>query len=273
MSDSKEKSIHCLQKNIATLSAVFVGILFYCAVLPVQSQAVDLHQVLMPPSADNWFGTDVMGRDMWGRTVKGLLLSIQIGGGSALLSGFIALFLTIIAGLNQRCEWGVSLIIDMFMAIPHLLLLIIMTLALGGGMNGVIWAVALTHWPKLTRLLVEEQRGLLKCQFVQLAGQFGRPKWFILWHHVLPFFLPHCLIGILLMIPHALIHVSGLTFLGFGLEPTTPSIGILLSEASRYMLSGNWWLAVFPGLVLLVVLLLLSVIGQACVRLSQIKGY
>ena len=273
MSEPKQKSISRLRRNIASLTAVFIGILFYCAILPVQSQAVDLHQVLMPPSVDNWFGTDVMGRDMWGRTVKGLLLSIQIGVGSALLSGLIALLLTVIAGLNRRCEWGVSLIVDTFMAIPHLLLLIIMTLALGGGMNGVIWAVALTHWPKLTRLLVEEQRGLLMCQFVLLAGQFDRPKWSIIWHHVFPFLLPHCLIGILLMIPHALIHVSGLTFLGFGLEPTTPSIGILLSEASRYMLSGNWWLAVFPGLVLLAVLLLLSAMGQACVRLSQIKGY
>lgn len=273
MSNPKEKSIHRLQQNITILTVIFIGILFYCSVLPVQSQAIDLHQVLMAPSVDNWFGTDAMGRDMWGRTAKGLLLSIQIGGGSALLSGFIALVLTIVAGLNQRCEWGVSLVVDMFMAIPHLLLLIIMTLALGGGMSGVIWAVALTHWPKLTRLLVEEQRGLLMCQFVQLAGQFGRPKWSILWHHVLPFLSPHCLIGVLLMIPHALIHVSGLTFLGFGLEPTTPSIGILLSDASRYMLSGNWWLAVFPGLVLLAVLLLLSSIGQASVRVTQIRGY
>ncbi|WEM41189.1 ABC transporter permease [Photobacterium sp. DA100] len=273
MSEINRQALKQQTLIIVQLTAVFVFFIVYCIFYPTQGQGIDLQLVLQPPTWSHWFGTDVMGRDMWGRTLKGLLLSLQIGGGAAVLSGLIAMFLTVIAGLNRRCEWGVALLVDMFMAIPHLLLLIILTLALGGSMSGVIWAVALTHWPKLTRLLVEEQRGLLMCQFVQLAGQFGRPKWTVLWHHVLPFILPHCLIGILLMIPHALVHVSGLTFLGFGLEPTTPSIGILLSEASRYMLSGNWWLALFPGVVLLVVLLWLSAIGQACVRFAKIKGY
>lgn len=273
MFDSQRAEIAQLQRAIAGLGIILAAILLACLAYSAQGQGIALDLVFEPPSFEYWFGTDVMGRDMWARTLSGLLLSLQIGGGAALLSGLIAMALTVLAGLDKRGEWVVALLVDIFMAIPHLLLLIIMTLALGGGMNGVIWAVALTHWPKLTRLLVEEQRGLMRCQFVQLARQFGRPKWYIQWHHVLPFLLPHCLIGILLMMPHALVHVSGLTFLGFGLEPTTPSIGILLSEASRYMLSGNWWLAVFPGLVLLLVLLLLSAIGQSCVRLFQVRGY
>lgn len=273
MSETKNQAVAKQKKFIVLVAMVFLFIVVYCLLVATDQQPIALQQTFIAPNIDYWFGTDALGRDLWQRTISGLLLSLKIGIGSALLSGLIAIVLTIGSGLNRTCEWSVSLIVDMFSAIPHLLLLMVMTLAFGGGMFGVIWAVALSHWPKLTRLLIEEQHGLIRCQFVVLSSQLGRAKWSVLYHHVLPFLLPHSLIGILLMIPHTLIHVASLTFLGFGLEPSQPSIGILLSEASRYMLSGHWWMAVFPGLVLLVVLLLLSMLGRAFVRIYQIRGY
>ncbi|WP_413112510.1 ABC transporter permease [Thaumasiovibrio sp. DFM-14] len=254
-------------------SSAFMAIVLFAIFYPDHGMGIAFDRQFQSPTWQNWFGTDNLGRDVFSRTMAGLLLSLKIGGLASLFSGALAIIFTLFSSLNRYTQWMVALLVDMFMAIPHLLLLIIMTLAFGGGALGVIMAVALSHWPKLTRLLCEEVRSLMQCQFVQLSAQFGQPRLKILCSHIVPFVLPHCFIGVLLMIPHALIHVAGLTFLGFGLEPTSPSIGVLLAEASRYMLSGHWWLALFPGLTLLVVLLLLAVIGQQVVAHLQRRGY
>src|SRR5690606_8552954 len=94
---------------------------------------------------------------------------------------------------------------------------------------------------------------------------------FILVIHIMPHLLPQMLVGFLLMFPHAILHEAAMTFLGFGLEPSRPAIGVMLSEATRFISAGRWWLAVFPGLALLIMVLCFDTIGNGLRRLISPK--
>lgn len=224
---------------------------------------------LLPPTIAHPFGTDPMGRDMLARTLHGLALSLQVGFLAAGLSTLIALMIAAVAGTGR---WGNALasgLIDVMLAMPHLLLLLMICFALGGGTRAVIIAVALSHWPRLARVLRAELLQAMAAPWVEASRAFGRSRLFILRHHILPHLLPQMLIGFLLMFPHAILHEAGLTFLGFGLEPSRPAIGVMLSEAMRHLGAGRWWLALFPGAALLALVLCFELLGGGLRRLTD----
>jgi peptide/nickel transport system permease protein len=215
------------------------------------------------PSLLHPFGTDLLGRDVFARTVKGLTLSLGIGFAAATISALLALALALAAATGgRRVDAAVGFLVDMGLALPHLLLLILISFALGGGRGAVVIAVALTHWPRLARILRAEIGQVLGSDYVRLSRRFGRSEAFVARHHLLPHLLPQLLVGALLLLPHAILHEAGLTFLGFGLEPSTPAIGVMLAEAMRSLTAGLWWLGVFPGLALLLVVLALDGAGS-----------
>jgi len=210
---------------------------------------------LAPPSVSHWLGTDALGRELWARTLAGLRLSFWVGISAALLGTAIALTLASIATLSSKLDALVSLLIDTLLSVPHLILLLLIAFALGGGTQAVIIAVALTHWPSLARVLRAELLTLRHAPYVRISRSLGKSRGFILLHHLLPHVLPHCLVGALLLFPHAILHEAALTFLGVGLDPNQPAIGVLLADAMRYITAGYWWLGVFPGLGLLLLVL------------------
>ncbi|MDR3434988.1 ABC transporter permease [Telmatospirillum sp.] len=210
----------------------------------------------LPPSWDFPFGTDPLGRDMAIRTLKGLALSLRVGVIASFASSLIALVLALAAAtLGSTVDHMVGVLVDTFFAVPHLVLLILVSFALGGGTSGVIVAVAVSHWPRITRVLRAEILQVLSSDYVRVAHGFGRSPFKIAVEHLVPHLIPQVLVGFLLLFPHAILHEAGLTFLGFGIEPNRPAVGILLAESMRYLTAGYWWLAVFPGLSLLLMVL------------------
>ena len=148
------------------------------------------------------------------------------------------------------------------MGIPHLILLILISFMLGRGAFGVTVAVAVTHWTSLTRLVRAEVLQVRSTQYVQAAYKMGKSKFEVAKKHIIPHVLPVYLIGVILLFPHAIMHEASITFLGFGLPAEVPAIGVILSEAMKHIATGKWWLALFPGLMLLSVVLLFDVIGE-----------
>jgi peptide/nickel transport system permease protein len=210
----------------------------------------------LAPSLDHLFGTDALGRDMFARTVKGLALSVWIGLIASCTSTVISLLLALAAvTLGRLADAIVGILVDMCMGLPHLVLLVLICFALGGGTDAVIIAVALTHWPRLTRILRAEILQVLTSDYIAASRHFGKSWGFIAHRHLIPHVVPQLLVGFLLLFPHAILHEAGLTFLGFGLEPSKPAIGVLLSESMRYLTAGYWWLGLFPGLALVIVVL------------------
>ncbi len=234
------------------------------------AQQVDFAKKNLPPGVGGIFGTDWMGRDMFFRTVSGLSLSIRLGLVTALLSAFLALVLALLASLGGGWfDLLVCGLINLVMGIPHMLLLILISYGLGKGFRGVAVGIALTHWASLARLLRAEILQLRKSPYVLISEKLGKKPWWIAWYHIVPQVSRQFVTGLILLFPHAILHEASVTFLGFGLSSERPAIGIILSESMSYLITGKWWLALFPGSALVLVTLEFQAIGQSLGRLMD----
>jgi peptide/nickel transport system permease protein len=255
-------------RSRAWLACLFCGGFFLALVvtadlLGTSGLDIDFHHRKLAPSLAYPFGTDWLGRDMLVRTVHGLCRSLSIGLLAAGCSSVISVCIGIMAAtMGRRVDSFLSLLIDIVMATPHLVLLILVSFACGGGARGVIIAVAVSHWPRLARILRAEILQLRTSEFINISRKLGKTPGWIALHHMLPHLIPQFMIGLILMFPHAILHAAGLTFLGFGLTPHNPSIGILLSESMRHLSTGYWWLAILPGLSLVFTVKLFDILGN-----------
>ncbi|MBU4262570.1 MAG: ABC transporter permease [Proteobacteria bacterium] len=256
-------------RRTRTLAAIGICLVFFAVIFIAawlygdQGQVTALKLRKLPPSWERPFGTDWLGRDMLARTLKGIRISLGVGLTAATCSACIALLLGLAAALLGRTvDRLVTWLADAAMATPHLVLLILLSFACGGGAKGVIIAVAASHWPALTRIIRAEVLQLRSADYVKLAPQLGKGPYWIARRHLLPHVAPQFLVGLLLLFPHAILHAAGLTFLGFGMPPHMPAIGVLLAESMRYLSMGLWWLAVAPGFILIVSVLAFDVLGN-----------
>lgn len=214
------------------------------------------------PSLEHIFGTDWMGRDMFQRTIAGLGLSLMVGFIASAVSTCISIILGLFSSFNKFADETVAGIIDLFGSIPHILLIILVSIMFGGGVWGVVMGVGLTHWTPLARVLRSEVKEIRTKEYIHLAENLGKSKVWIALKHILPLIISQIIVGVILMFPHAIMHEAAITFLGFGLSPHEPAIGVILSESMNYLSSGYWWLAFYPGLSLLIVVLLFDFIGE-----------
>ena len=214
------------------------------------------------PSLEHIFGTDWMGRDMFQRTIAGLGLSIMVGFIASAVSTIISIILGLFSSFNKIADECVAGIIDLFGSIPHILLIILVSIMFGGGVFGVIMGVGLTHWTPLARVLRSEVKEIKTKEYIHLAENLGKSKIWVATKHILPLIISQIIVGVILMFPHAIMHEAAITFLGFGLPPHEPAIGVILAESMHYLSSGYWWLAFYPGMSLLIVVLLFDFIGE-----------
>lgn len=253
------------------LSLLFLmGVCIAGSLCTEAAKVTDFSRKNVMPGWPYLFGTDWLGRDMLVRTLKGMSLSIFIGIVSAGISAVIALLLGISSAVfGKKVDSVITWLIDLIMGIPHILLLILISVAVGKGVKGVVIGVALTHWPSLARLIRTEVLQLKESPYIQIAEKLGKSKWYIAKTHILPQLLPQFIVGLVLIFPHAILHESSVTFLGFGLSSDQPAIGIILSEAMKYLVTGKWWLAVFPGLFLVATVILFYVLGEGIRKLMD----
>ncbi|MEZ2875646.1 ABC transporter permease [Pseudomonas lundensis] len=229
--------------------------------------SMDLLARRQAPSTQFWFGTDSLGRDLWSRCFQGMTTSLHIGLVAAFSSGVLAMLAASLCAVNKTLDFLIRGLIDSLLSLPHLLLLVLICFTLGGGKHGVILAVALTHWPRLALILRGELLRIRESDFVMLSHRLGNSSFYRWRHHLLPLLLPQWIVGTLLMFPHAVLHSAALSFLGFGLAPHDPSLGLLLADALRYLSSGAWWLAFFPGLILVSLVLVFDQFARALQQL------
>jgi len=249
---------------LIVLASILLGTVFFLGTFSSEDKiATNLALRNLAPSWEHPFGTDWLGRDMFIRTMKGLTLSIQIGLLAASASALISLLLGLAAAtLGKWVDEIIAWLIDLFLSLPHLVTLLLISFTLGGGLKGVVIGVALTHWPTLTRVIRAEVLQLRSADFVQISRKLGKSRWWIATQHILPHIIPQVFVGLILLFPHAILHEASITFLGFGLSPHQPAIGIILSESMRYLSVGMWWLAFFPGLSLLIIIRAFDVLGE-----------
>lgn len=267
--ESKKKSykLNRRQRTILTivLSAIFLIAIILGGIFIDEGRiATNLTERNLSPSFAHLFGTDWLGRDMFARTIMGLAVSIGVGLLGAIGSALIALILGMTAAtMGTVADRIITWLIDLFLSVPHLVTLILIAFMLGGGFKGIVIGLMLTHWPSLARVIRAEVMQIRSAEYVQASLQFGKSRWWIAVHHILPHLIPQVLIGFMLLFPHVILHEAAITFLGLGLSPHKPAIGIILSESMKYLSSGMWWLAFFPGLSLLLVVRTFETIGES----------
>lgn len=240
----RQETVGFLVLAVSLLAAVTLAGIF----LKDAAMETDFGSKNLAPSMSHFFGTDWMGRDMFARTLAGLSLSIRIGLLTACVSAGIALLMgTGAAVLGRRADACISWWIDLMMGIPHILLVILISLACGKGFLGVAAGVSFSHWPSLSRVIRGEVLQLRQAPYVLAAGKLGAGKFQVAGRHMLPHVLPQFLTGLILLFPHAILHESSVTFLGFGLSAEQPAIGVILSESMQYLTTGNGGWPYFQG--------------------------
>jgi peptide/nickel transport system permease protein len=252
-----------------SVALLFGGVLAGAALLPSEGPGVNHLTRNLPPSASHLLGTDSLGRDMAQRTLVALATSLQVGLFAAALSTLVAVVLSLAATAHRSLDRVVGVITEMALGLPHFVLIIMVAYAAGGGLRGVILGVGLTHWPRLARLLRHEAQSVAASEYVRVSRALGRGPWWIARHHLAPHLLPQVIAGFVLIFPHAILHEAGLSFIGLGLPPHLPSIGVILAESLRAILAGQWWLALFPGLALMLVALAFERFGETLRRAAD----
>lgn len=116
-------------------------------------------------------------------------------------------------------------------------------------------------------MLRAEIKKIKATDYIKLSQKLGKSKWFVATRHIFVLIIPQIIVGVILMFPHAIMHEAAISFLGFGLPPHQPAIGIILSESMKYLTAGDWWLAFFPGLLLLLIVLIFDLIGDSVNKL------
>ena len=248
---------------IALASAYLLVVLIAGLLMDPELYGVHYENKLLAPSLAHPFGTDFMGRDMFWRSIKGLSNSILIGLAASAVSSVIALVFGVVAAVaGGAVDRMINWLVDCCMGLPHLVLLMLISYMMGRGGFGVAFAVAVTHWTELTRLVRAEVLQVKNTQYVKAALKMGHSKFRVAKDHIIPHVMPVYLTGLILLFPHAIMHEASLTFLGFGFSASTPAIGGILSEAMKHIVTGKWWLCLFPGLILLIAVMLFDVIGE-----------
>ncbi|MDO4268738.1 MAG: ABC transporter permease [Eubacteriales bacterium] len=250
---------------LTCLLFVLLVVIYACGLL-ISEDAVtgSFLNAKQPPSPAHPFGTDALGRDLFLRTLKGLSVSMTVGAAASAISAVIAVLVGIASSMgSKRADALINWIIDLVMSVPHTVLIILISFALGRGLKGLLIGIAATHWCSLARLIRGEVLQLRSQQYVAVSRKLGKSSGWILTRHLLPHLAPQLLIGLVLMFPHAILHEASISFLGFGLPPEQSAIGIILSESMRYLSTGMWWSAVLPGLTLVLIVLLVDKLGES----------
>lgn len=212
-----------------TLSVLIIGLILILSFsLNEQGLAPNAGLKNLSPSSSYLFGTDSMGRDMLVRTVRGLRFSLFVGIIGSVIGVLIALTLGISAAIgNKIVDKPILWTVDMFIGMPHLIFMILISFVAGKGARGVIIATAITHWPALARVIRNEVYNIKNMDYIKLSKNMGKSRWYIVANHILPVIFPQIFIRFILLFPHVILHEASMTFLGFGLSAQQPSIGII----------------------------------------------
>ncbi|MEL6452157.1 MAG: ABC transporter permease [Pseudomonadota bacterium] len=244
------------------LAALIVCALFGPALVPYDPLASS-DRVLQPPGPGHWFGTDHLGRDVFSRVIVATRLDMLISVGAVALSFIAGSILGCVAGYwGGWCDAVISRGLDMIMAFPLFVLAMGIVAALGNTVENVIYATAVINTPFYARVVRAEVNIRRDAGFVQAAKLAGNSDLRVVALHIFPNALPPMMVQVSLNMGWAVLNAAGLSFIGLGVRPPTPEWGIMVAEGANYIISGEWWLAVFPGLWLMLAVFTFNLLGD-----------
>ncbi|MCV6585287.1 MAG: ABC transporter permease [Marinibacterium sp.] len=256
------------------LLALVICALFAPWLAPMDPDRQNLLGRLKPPGFESRgavfvLGSDELGRDVLSRLIYGARVSLSVAALSVLLSGVVGVLVGMAAGyLRGWTETILMRLVDVFLSIPAILLAIITVAVLGPGFINVILVLALTRWPRYARVAYGQTLAIADRPYVTLARSMGAPALRVLAIHILPNIMGPLLVVATLEFGLMVLFEAGLSFLGLGVQPPTASWGSMLSTGRNYIATA-WWIAMFPGMALFVLVLSANLVGD---RLSDRIG-
>ena len=257
-----------MENPVTGLSFVLFALIALCAligpyIVPFDPLASDTSATLQAPSWTHWFGTDQLGRDIFSRVIvatrldfiialTSVVLVFAMGGLAGIASGFFG-------GWTDRIVGRIS---DTIMAFPLFVLAMGIVAALGNTVTNIVIATAIINFPLYVRVARAEANIRRDAGFVQAARLSGNGEFRILLMHILPNIMPIMMVQISLTMGYAILNAAGLSFIGLGVRPPTPEWGIMVAEGAGNIISGEWWIAFFPGLALMIAVFTFNLLGD-----------
>ncbi len=262
-------AIYVVSENPVTgLSFALFVLIALCAligpyIVPYDPLASDTTATLQAPSWKHWFGTDQLGRDIFSRVIVATRLDFIIAIASVALvfalGGFAGIASGFFGGWTDRI---ISRISDTIMAFPLFVLAMGIVAALGNTVTNIVIATAVVNFPLYVRVARAEANIRREAGFVQAARLSGNGEFRILLAHILPNIMPIMMVQISLTMGYAILNAAGLSFIGLGVRPPTPEWGIMVAEGAANIISGEWWIAFFPGLALMIAVFTFNLLGD-----------
>jgi peptide/nickel transport system permease protein len=229
---------------------------------PYDPNAIDVAQVLTPPSPSHPFGTDELGRDVLSRMIYGAGISLEVGFVAVGIAALIGILLGAVAGYyGGWIDMVIMRLVDIMLCFPSFFLILAVIAFLEPSIFNIMAVIGLTSWMGITRLVRAEFLTLKERDFILAERAFGAGSPRIIFSHILPNALAPVLVSATLGIASAVLTESALSFLGIGVQPPTPSWGNILTQGKE-VLGVAWWMSIFPGMAILLTVLGYNLLGE-----------
>jgi peptide/nickel transport system permease protein len=257
-----------LRNKLSLVALCAIVLLVFIAVLapwitPLDPNEPDAYAVLQQPSWAHLLGTDVYGRDELSRIIFAARVDLLV----AFVSTFLALLIGSLIGAISGFRGGwldqiVMRIVDAVMAFPPFVLAMGLTAAIGSSITNLILVIAVTQIPVYLRQIRAEILRERELEYAQAAQTVGNPTWRIVFIHLVPNCFPPLIVQATLAMGFALLTLAALSYIGLGVQPPDPEWGEMVSEGASLMVTGHWWLSLFPGIAILVTVLIFNLVGD-----------
>lgn len=270
----KETFLSIVKNKLALLGLVLLAVIIFFALFgpamtPYSASEQELTNTNQPPSADHWFGTDDLGRDMWARTWQGARVSLTIG----FVAAFIDLALGVIIGgvsgymagrgkAGDKVDNVLMRIVEILYGIPYLLVVILLMVIMEPGIVTIIIALSITGWVGMARIIRGQILQLKSQEYVLAAEKLGTSHPKIISRHLLPNTMGIIIINLTFTIPTAIFAEAFLSFLGLGVQAPFASWGTMANDSLGVILSGQWWRLFFPGFMIALTMFAFNSLGD-----------
>jgi peptide/nickel transport system permease protein len=248
---------------LAIIVAMILAALLANWIAPYDPDATDPEAALQSVSLHHWLGTDIYGRDLLSRIIFAARVDLTVAFGATAVALVIGSAIGAIAGhYRGLVDLIIMRCVDSVMAFPAFILAMAITAALGNSVGNVLMAIAITQIPNYLRLIRGEIFRIREMEYADAARVVGNPAWRIMFIHLLPNCLPPIIVQATLAMGYALLTMSALSFIGLGIQPPQSEWGSMTAEGAQYIVTGEWWLFLFPGLAIVVMVLAFNLVGD-----------
>ncbi|PXX62381.1 peptide/nickel transport system permease protein [Nocardia tenerifensis] len=250
----------------ATVGLVAVAVIAPAVLAGADPLAADPLAAQLAPSAEHWFGTDHLGRDVFTRVVHGARYSLLIGVTAVAIAVLVGTALGLLAGLARGAlDELITRVLDVVSAFPDLLLALVLISFTGPGTTNLIFALGIASIPRFARVVRAQTLVVQESGYVEQARTFGLTRATLVRRHVLPHAVAQVPILATIGLGTAILGAAGLSFLGMGPQPPEPEWGAMLAEGRNY-LRNAWWIAVLPGVAVTATVIAVSSLGRSWQR-------